>query len=325
MRALVWTAPLQAELRTIDAPEPGAGELVLAVHAVGICGSDLHGYRGHSPLRVPPLVLGHELVGADPGGRLHVVNPLIGCDRCALCAVGKPNLCPDRELLGLNRPGAFAELVAIPERNLHPLPDGMDPVVGTLVEPLATSMNALRGLALDASSTAVVLGAGPIGLLAVYAARRLGAGTVICHDIDASRVATARALAHVADASPAAIAEHVRRSGDGLGAAVVVDAVGVEPTWTAAIELVRPGGTVLAVGLGQATGAMAVGDLVRRGITVRGVYAYDDEDFRAALDLLTDEPPPLDWLGTASLEDGPAVLAAAAAGEGPAKTVFLAA
>ncbi len=184
MDALVWTAPLAAELRREPSPRPDDANVVLAVRAAGVCGSDLHGYRGLSPLRVPPLVLGHEVVGEDGDGRLHVVNPLSGCGRCAICRTGTPNLCPDRTLLGLNRPGAFADYVAVPADNLLPLPEGMSPVVGTLAEPLATSVNGLRGATIDADSVVVVLGCGPIGLLAAHAARVRGAGLVICHDVD---------------------------------------------------------------------------------------------------------------------------------------------
>jgi threonine dehydrogenase-like Zn-dependent dehydrogenase len=323
MAALVWTAPLQAELREQPVPEPAAGEVVLAVRAVGVCGSDLHGYRGHSPLRVPPLVLGHEVVGEDPDGGLHIVNPLIGCGTCALCGSGQPNLCPERALLGLNRAGAFAEYVAVPEANLHVLPVVMSPVLGTLVEPLATGVNALRGTAIGEDTVVVVIGAGPIGLLAAHAIRRQGPGLLIHHDLDPRRVAYAAVTADLAETSIDAVFEAVARAGDGQGAAVVVDAVGVEATWTAAIGLVRPGGTVLEVGLGQPTGELPVGDLVRRGITVRGVYAYTSDDFADALALLTAHPPALDWVQTAELGDGVSMLARLADGTGPVKAVFV--
>jgi threonine dehydrogenase-like Zn-dependent dehydrogenase len=126
----------------------------------------------------------------------------------------------------------------------------------------------------------------------------------------------------VTGASPEDVRPAIDDASSGLGADLVIDAAGVEPSWTAALELARPGGTVAEIGLGQATGAVAVGDIVRRGLTLRGVYAYTDADFRAALGLLRDSPPPLDWAETRSLADGPGVLDELGRGEGPVKAIF---
>ena len=323
MRALVWTGPHEAVLREEKVPNPAPGEVVLAVRAVGVCGSDLHGYRGHSSLRIPPLVLGHEVVGQDATGDTYVVNPLVGCASCRLCLAGLPNLCPRRGLLGLDRPGGFAEYVKVPRQNLSPLPEGMSPLLGTLVEPLATPVNALRGAGLDANSVVAVVGCGPIGLLACYAAKRAGARLVACYDINAGRASHADALADVTGSSAEEITPALLDATGSLGADVVIDAVGVEATWTAALSLVRPGGTVCEIGLGQASGQVPVGQMVRTGITWRGVYAYTPADFGRALEMLADDPPPLDWTKTAALEDGPELLERLARGKGPVKAVFV--
>jgi threonine dehydrogenase-like Zn-dependent dehydrogenase len=322
VKALVWTAPHEAVVRSEEPPRPGPGEAVLAVRAAGVCGSDLHGYRGHSPQRVPPLILGHEVVAEDEDGTAYVVNPLVGCGACRLCAAGTPNLCPRRGLLGLDRPGAFAELVAVARDNLLPLPEGMSPLPGTLVEPLATPMHALRVAGAGEGSVVAVIGCGPIGLLACYAAKRAGARLVAAYDLDERRVRHARAMADACGTSAEEIGPAVEEASDGLGADVVVEAVGVEPAWSAALDLVRPGGTVAEVGLGQAQGPAAVGTLVRRGIAWRGIYAYTPDDFARALATLAERPPPLTWTATATLDEGPAVLDALARGEGPVKAVF---
>jgi threonine dehydrogenase-like Zn-dependent dehydrogenase len=322
MKALVWTAPYEAVMRSEEVPTAGPGQAVLAVRAAGVCGSDLHGYRGHSPLRVPPLILGHEVVARDDDGTLYVVNPLVGCGDCRLCSGGTPNLCPRRGLLGLDRPGAFAEYVAVARDNLLALPEGMSPLLGTLVEPLATPVHALRAAGPVEGAVVAVIGCGPIGLLACYAARRRGARFVAAYDLDESRIAHARALADACATSADGIRPAVAEASGGLGADIVVDAVGVEPAWNAALALVRPGGTVAEVGLGQADGSAPVGKLVRDGIAWRGIYAYTPDDFRSALAMLADEPPPLDWATTASLDDGPQLLAQLAGGDGPVKAVF---
>lgn len=322
MRALVWTEPYAAELRDEPRPVAVGDELLLRVRATGVCGSDLHGYRGHSPVRVPPLILGHEVVAEDEQGKLFVVNPLTGCGACRLCAGGTPNLCARRGLLGLDRPGAFAEWLRTPARNALALPEGMPELLGTLVEPLATPINALGSVPLGPDSVVAVIGAGPIGLLAAFAARERGVRLVTCHDLDPARVEHARAFAAATGTSSDAVAPAIRAASEGLGADLVIDAVGVEATWRDALALVRPGGTVAEIGLGQAGGELVVGELVRRGIALRGVYGYTQADFRAALALLDRVRPSFAWVETAPLDDGARLLAQLARGEGPVKAVL---
>lgn len=323
MRALVWTAPYQAVVRDEPVPAAGPDSVVLDVVAAGVCGSDLHGYRGHSPQRVAPLILGHEVVARDEAGAQYVVNPLIGCGRCAACEAGSPNLCPRRGLLGMDRPGAFAEKVSVPEANLSPLPAGLSPVAGTLVEPLAAPINALRGTQLGEGSVVVVIGCGPIGLLAIRAARRQGAGTIAAYDLDAERAARAASTADITGSSPEDVRAALQRAGATAGADVVVDAAGAGPTWRAAIELVKPGGTVAAIGLAAATADIPVGDIVRKAVTVRGVYAYTPDDFAAALELLADEPEIPEWVTEAELGEGPELLRDLSDQRGPVKAVFV--
>jgi len=322
MKALVWTAPHESEVRSESLPVPQVDEVLLAVKAAGVCGSDLHGYRGHSPLRVPPLILGHEVVGEDASGEQYVVNPLVGCGSCPICLAGTPNLCRRRGLLGLDRPGAFAEFVKVPRANLTPLPHGMPPLVGTLVEPLATPINALDGAGVGPGSVIAVIGCGPIGLLACYAARHAGARMVAAYDIDAQRAEQARGFADVVGTGPDDLEQALLEATDGLGAHLVIDAVGVQPTWQAALTMVQPGGTVAEIGLGQAEGTASVGRIVRDGITWRGIYAYTPKHFARALDLLSEDPPLLDWTAKAHLEDGPSLLETLAQGGGPTKAVF---
>src|SRR5262249_54480951 len=138
MKAVVWLGPRRMELQSVPEPTPRPGEAILRVDAVGICGSELSGYLGQNSLRVPPLVMGHEFagtvgaIGADLvslriGDRV-TVNPLIGCGECALCRLGLENLCPKRQIIGIHRPGAFAEQVAVPATCCTRLPDGLSQV-----------------------------------------------------------------------------------------------------------------------------------------------------------------------------------------------------
>src|SRR3954453_10983311 len=127
MQALVWTGPRQMAVQDLATPTAQPGEVLLAVDAVGICGSELSGYLGHNSLRVPPLVMGHEFAGTVTATGGHVinlragdqvvVNPLIACGECALCRLGLENLCSKRQIIGIHRPGAFAEFVVAPAAN----------------------------------------------------------------------------------------------------------------------------------------------------------------------------------------------------------------
>jgi L-gulonate 5-dehydrogenase len=297
MRGLVWHGGARLELESLPEPEAGDGEVLFDVEVAGICGSDLHAYRGHPGPRVPPLVLGHEAVGSveDRPGRF-AVFPLVLCGRCTACRRGEENLCERRGLLGLDRQGVFAERVPVREDALVPVPQEMESHVAVLVEPLATSLSALRVEGVREGDSALVIGGGPIGVLAVYAAAARGARAVCVEPVAerravAERLGAAAVLSDTAELEPAA-------------ADIAIDAVGIEPTWRAAIAGVRAGGRVVLVGLGQAEGVVPTGDLVRRGVAVRGHYAYTRLDFEDALALLASSPPPVDWLTVLTLGEG---------------------
>ena len=302
MEALVWLGGGKLSVENVERPEPSDGEALFRVSLAGICGSDLHAYRGAGGKRRPPLVLGHEAVGrVDGDGRLFAVFPLQGCAACATCRAGRENLCPDRRLLGLDRPGTFAELVAVPAAALVPVPAGVRADVAALTEPLATALAVFSGYELSAGQRVAVIGCGSIGLLAVYAAARFGC-TVTAADPVASR----------------------REAAIEVGAAdFVVDAVGIERTWTAALKAVRPGGIVDVVGLGQAAGTVAIGDIVRSGLTLRGTYAYSRADFAAALAMLAGQPPSTSWLGRLALTEGPAAFESLATFQAQAVKILL--
>jgi L-iditol 2-dehydrogenase len=284
MKALVWHGGQNLSYEDTADPEPGDGEVVLDVELAGICGSDLHGYRGHPGPRVPPLVLGHEAVGSVDGER-YAVYPLVGCGSCERCAAGEDNLCPSWRLLGMHRAGVFAERVLVPRSSLVPLPPGLDPRRAVLAEPLACCVGALAG---SSPERVVVLGAGPIGLLTVFLAARGGA-QVRAVDPVASRLQTAHLLGATDFDGPADL---------------VVDAAGFEQTWAAALEAVRPGGEVVVVGLGSAEGNFPMATLVRRAIRLRGQFAYTRAEFQQAVDILAEGDLALDWTTDAALADG---------------------
>ena len=293
MKALVWHGTRMLELEELPEPVPGDGETLLEVSLAGICGSDLHGYRGHPGPRVPPLVLGHEVVGRAEGAT-HTLYPLDGCGACERCRAGEDNLCGSWRLIGMHRPGVFAERVAVPRRSLVPVPAGLEPERAVLAEPLACCVGALRPHAVGDGMRVLVLGCGPLGLLTVFLAAREGAEVVAVDPIAERRVHAERlGAAYATDSAvPAASVD------------LAVDAAGFELTWRAAIDAVRNGGTVVVLGLGQAEGGFPMATVVRRAVAVRGQFAYSRAEFADALAVLAAGDLPLDWIDEAPLAEG---------------------
>ena len=317
MRALVWFGVGELEVRDVPEPIPAAGETVVSVLVAGVCGSDLHAYRGRSGGRVPPLVLGHEATVEDDSGRRHAVYPLLACGTCAECGRGTTNLCLRRGLLGLSRDGLLAERVALPTSSLVELPDRMDPIAGSLVEPLAAAMQVARLTGAGPGMRALVIGCGAIGVLAVHALTIHGA-IVDAVDPVATRTAVASRI------GAGRVAAETRALGDTHAAYdLVLDAVGVESTWADGIIAVRSGGTIAMVGLGAVEGSIEMGAIVRRGLHIAGIYAYTRADFEAALELLAAQPVPLDWVTVRPLEEAVAAFEALHGDPGSAaKVVF---
>lgn len=287
MKALVWHGGQRLSWDDAPDPEPREEEVVLEVEVAGICGSDLHGYRGHPGPRVPPLVLGHEAVGRVDG-ESYAIYPLVGCGECARCRAGEDNLCASWQLLGMHRAGVFAERVVVPRRSLVPLPPGLDARRAVLAEPLACCVGALAPHAVGPATRLAVFGAGPIGLLTVYLAARAGAA-VRAVDPVAERLETAAAMGAAGFEGPATLA---------------VDAAGFEETWSAAVDAVENGGTVVVVGLGAAGGTFAMAALVRRAVTLRGQFAYSRGDFARAVEILAEGDLDLAWTSEAPLSEG---------------------
>jgi threonine dehydrogenase-like Zn-dependent dehydrogenase len=290
VKALVWYGDRSISYEDAPEPEPGDDEVVLDVELAGICGSDLHGYRGHPGPRVPPLVLGHEVVARANGERF-TVYPLIGCGECVHCLAGEDNLCASWRLIGMHRPGVFADRVAVPRRCLVALPDGIDTQHGALVEPLACCVGALAPH--GEAHTIAVLGCGPLGLLTVYLAGRSGASVTAVDPLSERRAIAERLGA-------ATTADELGPGGFDL----VVDAAGFEATWRAALAGVGTGATVVMLGLGNAEAPFPMAQLVRRAIHLRGQFAYTRADFARALEILAEGDLPLDWLSTAPLAEG---------------------
>ena len=318
MKALVYHGPRELRLEDVGDPEPGAGEVLVAVAGCGICGSDLHGYLGHSRARVPPLILGHELagrvaaVGSGVGdnfvGQIVAVRPTLTCGRCEACRGGHDNLCRERRLMGLNAPGGLASLVAVPVANAVSV--ATDSVVkASIVEVLANAIHVV-GLAGECRSIGIA-GGGALGLLTLFMAREAGIGERLLTEPHAGRRAIAEELGATAVADPremplARLGAELLRS----GLDVAVDAVGLGDTRRDAIDAVAPGGRVVLLGLEEERSEIDFADVVRREVELKGSFAYSAAEFARAAELfpsLADALLPL--IETEPIEAGPAVFA----------------
>jgi threonine dehydrogenase-like Zn-dependent dehydrogenase len=297
MQALVWHGGRNLAVEDLPEPEPRAGEVVLDVGLAGICGSDLHPFKGHHGPRRPPLVLGHEVVGTVPDlpGR-YSVFPLTVCGQCEQCLGGRENLCERRQLLGLHRPGVFADRVAVPRDALLEVPEDVTDSLAALVEPLAVCVSALAPAEVGPGRRVLVVGCGPIGLLSVHLAAERGAEVLAVEPVEARRrrAATLGAARVLTDGAEA----------EGFGADFAVDAVGAEATWRAAVAGTRTGGEIVIVGLAQSDGGMPVAELVRRSLRVRGHFAYTRAEFAEALAILAEGGLATDWLEIMPLDEG---------------------
>jgi len=319
MKSLVWEAPRKMALRETPKPSVAPDEVLIRVAYGGICGSELSGYLGHNSLRVPPLVMGHEFSGeivemgeqataANPAlslGAAVTVNPLFCTDNSVWDRRGLNQLCPSRQLLGAHRPGAYAEFVAVPAQTVTRLPAGMSLRTGSLTEPTACGVR-IGELAGDvAGHSCLIIGAGPIGLLALQALQLKGAKEIFIADLDAERLAMGAALGGT-PLPPRAVdvVQTVKEATDG-GVAVAIDAVGAAVTRRQCISATQPTGTVIFSGLHEEVSEVPAADIIRREIVVRGSFAYSPANFAEALNILERGEMRLDpWIVEAPLADG---------------------
>jgi threonine dehydrogenase-like Zn-dependent dehydrogenase len=293
VRALVYTAPLTIDVGHAPEPEPADGETVVEVTAAGICGSELEGFAARSPMRVPPLIMGHEFGGvrSDTGGHV-VVNPLIACGRCDLCRRGLPQICRYRIIIGIHRPGGFAERVAVPLTNLVDAPAEMTATQAAFVEPMANAAHALRlAAAVDPAPLRLgVIGAGPLGYAVAATALARGVPAVAVADTNRDRLRWIRELG-IDEVAP-----HLDGEFD-----VIVDAVGTAETRQASTAGIRPGGVAVWLGLHGTEPGFDGSALVRSEKVVVGSFCYTPSDFAAAVHHAARLSTP--WATIVDLED----------------------
>lgn len=295
-------------IETVPEDQPAAGEARVRATVVGICGSDLHAACGRHPFIDLPYRPGHEAVGVVDAvgdgvdeswiGKRVAVEPNLACGHCTQCKAGRYNICKDLLVLGCQTPGALADSFTVALDRLVPLADDLDDRHAILIEPLATPVHTVRRAAEAVGDLrdrpVVVIGAGPIGLFVLLAARDAGAHVVVA-DLLESKRARAERLGAAGTFDPTAPdAVQTARTLLGGPAAVVIDCVSRESSVAQAVELVDKGGAIMIVGVAEGATPVPLGLIQDRELALIGNLMYVREDFNAAIDLLASGAVPVD-------------------------------
>tara|TARA_Y100000590_G_scaffold260099_1_gene292162 strand:- start:2664 stop:3668 length:1005 start_codon:yes stop_codon:yes gene_type:complete len=313
MQALVYTDTQTLIYREEKNPKLLSGESIIKVSASGICGSDMHAYHGHDNRRIPPLILGHEISGIiNKGkdiGKKVVLNPLITCGTCNYCTNKREHLCTKRIILGMNRPierqGGFAEYVSIPDKNIYELPKNLNMKEAPIAEPCAVALHAVelgeKELPKQLNvSKALVIGAGAIGLLCGLILKKVKK----CKEIVIVEPNDKR----LKESLKYLDADGMKPSNKNIYADyfdIVFDTVGLEATRNQAIKSIKPGGSIIHIGLTQPSGNFDFRKTTLQEITFIGTYCYTNKDFEKTLNILNNkEIGSLDWIEYRSLKEG---------------------
>ena len=323
MKSLLLTAYNHLEITDMPVPAVGAGEVLVRVEACGICGSDVHGLDGSTGRRIPPIVMGHEAAGTveavgsgvtrfAKGDRV-TFDSTVYCGDCAYCKIGQINLCDNREVIGVSegnyrRHGAFAEYVVIPDRIMYPLPADFPFEEAAMLEAVSVAMHGVKVTPIMGGETALVIGAGMIGLLTLQAAKAAGCARVFISDVDETRLNLARQIGadEVLHCSGAELLTEIKRLTNGRGVDVALEAVGLNQTVASAIDCTRKGGTVTLIGNVSPEVTLPLQKVVVKQIKLQGSCASSGE-YPEAIELIAAGKIKVKPLITAvaSLEDGP--------------------
>lgn len=322
MKALLLSKYKHLEIADLPDPKPGDGEVLISVAACGICGSDVHGYDGSSGRRIPPIVMGHEAAGTiaalgkgvsafSEGDRV-TFDSTIFCGACPNCLRGDVNLCDHRQVLGVScaefrRPGAFAQYVAVPSRSLYRLPAKLSFAEAAMLEAVSVALHGVSLAPATTGATALVLGAGMIGLLSLQALCAAGSSRIFVADVDSTRLKLAeQAGATAVLFAKADLVEQVMQLTGGAGVDLAIEAVGRNETVQASIESVRKGGAVVLVGNISPEVALPLQKVVTRQIRLQGSCASAGEYPRA-----------IELLASGAIQVKPLITAVAPLEEGP--------
>src|ERR1700757_271739 len=330
MRILQFNGPWQFSIEEASTPSFGPEEVLIRSDAVGICGSDVHGFTGESGRRKPGMVMGHEAAGTvvkagakvaslSPGDRV-AVYPTLGCGNCRYCLAGLEHICPDKRILGVNagRWGAMADFFTCHQRQAFRLDPAVDPAIGLFAEPLAVALHAVNLMNPAKSSILAIVGAGTIGLALVLVLRDLGFESIFVLDIIEEKLELGRILGaktiHAGHDQPAQV---IAGQTGGRRANCVFEAVGAAATVRTAYDLCDFGGTVVLIGNLAKEFTLPLQGVTSNETTLRGSYGFSRNEFEQAVNLASKSETVLRRFisGSCSLEETPSVMERMARGE----------
>ncbi len=323
MKSLLLTAYNHLEITDMPLPVAGPSDVLVRVEACGICGSDVHGLDGSTGRRIPPIVMGHEASGTveavgegvtrfKKGDRV-TFDSTVYCGECTYCKNGQINLCDNREVIGVSegnyrRHGAFAEYVVIPDRIMYPLPVDFPFEEAAMLEAVSVAMHGVKVSPVVGGETALVIGAGMIGLLALQAAKAAGCARVFISDVDETRLNLARQIGadEVLHCAGAELLSEIKRLTDGRGVDLVLEAVGLNQTVGSAIDCARKAGTVTLIGNVSPEVTLPLQKVVVKQLKLQGSCASSGE-----------YPEAIELIAAGKIKVKPLITAVAALEEGP--------
>lgn len=295
MKALVYLGPKQVEVQDLELADKGENELLVKVKYCGVCGSDQGIFLGTHPRAKAPLVLGHEVLGEvleDEGdfkkGDRVVTYPLISCGKCLPCRTGNEHVCNTLKLIGIDQDGGMREKMYLDKDCVFKVPEGVSDKVAVTVEPLAVLLRAIHQSEFKTQDTAVVIGAGPIGLLAGIVLKYSGASKVFISDIIDERLETARKLGlNPVNSSKQDLVEIVKDHTDGEGADCLIECSGAEAAAMQMTQVVRVGGGIVMASVHKQPHTVNLQELNFKEQWLIGSRVYTKQEFKQAVDLLT--------------------------------------
>lgn len=305
MKAIQIPAPAQMQVIEMPKPTPQAEEVLVKIHYVGFCGSDLNTFLGKNPMVKMPIIPGHE-IGATieevgdkvpatlQPGMVVTVNPYTNCGKCASCRNRRFNACEHNETLGVQRNGSMSDYLVVPWEKIIPAPD-ISPRDCALIEPMSVGFHAVSNGCVTDIDVVMVIGCGMVGMGAIVRAALRGA-TVVAVDLDDEKLALAREVgaAYTINSLKENVHERLQEITNGFGADVVIEAVGSPATYTLAIDEVSFTGRVVFIGYAKTEIAFQTKLFVQKELTIRGSRNALPEDFRAVIQYLSRNDFPYD-------------------------------
>jgi len=298
MKQAVMTSPGQIEFRDVPVPVPNAGEVLIRMKRIGVCGSDIHVYHGKHALTPYPVVQGHEVSGVieKVGGAVRglapgdivTVQPQVTCGTCYPCTHGAYHICDNLKVMGFQTTGAGSEFFAVTAGKVLKLPARMNLEHGAMIEPVAVAVHALGRSGDVTGKKVLVLGAGPIGNLVAQAAKGMGAAEVMITDVSAFRLDKAKecGINRCIDTSKSDLAAAITEHFGAAKADLILECVGSPTTIAQAVAVARKGTDIIVVGVFGAKPTIDMGTVKDRELRLIGTLMYQEADWREAIDLV---------------------------------------